>query len=181
LQSWVVPFLRLKGDPNISPEELTRELAIPERCWLRISRCFLTNFSQNENLEKVIGSVLSDLDEDIFCEFFQMPIIFINFEKKGMCQRIPIIEGFNHVIAVFFGDIRDLNFLEARGLAAHEFSHVLCGHYSDKNPSPTLYELEADAKARELGFSDEIESVRKYLKSKSQRKENEHGKIRRVI
>lgn len=169
LKTWVTSFLRSKGDPNISIEELEREVNVPKFCWRRLTRCFLNNFRDNtERLQEVIGSVLGDLEQNVFVELLSMPLLFVEFTKIAMVQRLPIFPDYSYVLPIMFGDIRDFSFMEARGIVAHEFCHVLLGHYQDRNPSHVRFELDADAKARELNFSDEISSIRNYFAAKGE-------------
>ena len=171
MQGWVPEFLRLLGDSNISVEQLSRELSVPQFCRRRIVNLFSNNFGQNETLVDIVGSTLGDINASTFFDLLiKQRLMFITFHDWGAAFNVSPSEKDTAVILL--DDMDDLPFSVGRGIVTHELlGHVKCGHHREK-VRRREFEEEADASATAEGFGDDILSLRKFKK-----REDKNGEI----
>lgn len=163
-------FLLSKGDPAISEAELLRELEVPVFCFRRLASLFrLSCFTQR--LTDILGGVLSDLPFEIFDSIRRMTNLYFFYDDGKVLasvEEIKIEPWQASIIKVSFSQ-KSVEFSDfaLRGIFAHELGHVDLGHYSGSIRFQTYGEREdeADRKAVEWGFSDEIRAIRDNLKT----------------
>jgi hypothetical protein len=180
MREWVQGFLREKGDPNISPEELERELSLPIFCFRRLANLFRINFSSNIRLIELFGSIISDLPEEVFCQLLAMRNLFFSFtESLAFVQGFDFVEGTPGIFCAFSERLLNLSDTCVRGGIIHELSHIVLGHYSREAQSLSLkseLENQANEKAVSMGFEYEILKINECLKK--QKKGEEHDERR---
>jgi len=158
MQNWVVEFLRLIGDKNISVEELNRDLKIAQFCHRRLVNLFKNNLG--EGLTDVVGSVLADLSPATFFDLItKQNLLFAEFNDLGGTFLIPRSEKDSAVILL--DPMYGFPFFVARGVVAHEFGHLKCDHHQEKIRHKEM-EKEADEAAIGEGFGEDIASLRKF-------------------
>jgi hypothetical protein len=159
MKEWVVEFLRLIGDRNISPQELDRELKIAQFCRRRLVNLFKNNLG--EGLIDVVGSVLGDLSAATFFDLItKQNLLFAEFHDLGGVFLVPASDKDSAVILM--GPIQELSFSVARGVVAHELpGHIKLGHHQEKVKRVSM-EQEADASATAEGFGDDIQLLRNF-------------------
>jgi hypothetical protein len=171
LKEWVSSFLRSREDPNISPEELEREIGVPIFCYQRLSKCFNINFQSNVRLCELFGSVLADLPIEVFADLLNTRNLFFFWSGSlAMVQAVNFTEGKPAIFCYFSDRLLQKSDSIVRGAIAHELSHIISRHYEDEVQqlqTVGAMEDEADQRAIEWGFEFEIRAVRGSLKSVS--------------
>jgi hypothetical protein len=168
MRSWVIPYLRERGDPLISPEELERDLLIPLLTYRRLARCLTIitqRFYDRDRIFWLLGYVLSNLPQDIFQTIVAMKTTFLCFDSIGGICRV-IEPG----AVITLNKILKLRDAEIIGIIAHELGHLasgsLFGNFEGEDDKKADKEALADELAISWGFIDEIEAIRKYFKTK---------------
>jgi len=171
MKDWVVPFLRMKGDPNISSEELDRDLQIPIFCYQRLAGCFriiTPRFYDRERLLWLTGFVLSNIPEDIFLTLRALNLMILSMDGFGGATMVTNGALINLSRVLTLRD--DL----ATAVIVHEVAHTVGGELFGTLNAVDDLEKRSDDLASEWGFQQEIDALRAYFDEKE---ENNYGRI----
>ena len=161
MKSWVTRILKVIRPDYVSEESWGQEIHIPVFAWKRLSGLMQTNWV-DERFTEIFGSCLAQLSEDDFLYLLRMKNLYLILP-----ERLGEVHGFSKgsnsavVICIFSPDILLLPDIKIRGIIAHELGHIFEDHYalSEWRPQSEI-EGEANQRAINLGFSDEIEAIR---------------------
>ena len=177
MKDWVKPLLRRLRPEKVSPEAFDAELSQPPLVWRRLAGLFLHDF-RSDGMVELLGSVLADLPPWEFDLLFRTRPFFILAKSPGFVQSLHATGSL--VLIIFHeSELQPMTWTERRGVIIHELVHVLKSHatrpFSLDDPHRSALEAQCDDTARELGFSEEIDAVRRYVKKKERRLN--HGRI----
>jgi hypothetical protein len=170
IRSWVIPYLRERGDPLISLEELEKDFLIPPFVYRRLAQCLAIicpRYYDRDRVYFLIGYVLAHVPEDIFRTLLGLNVTFICSDNVAGVSRIP-----GAAVLISLHGILDLSDTQAMGAITHEICHVAGGEVIGSLDA-TYDELEqrADTLAESWGFGGEISAIRTYFS----RKEKNNG------
>ncbi len=174
MREWAIPFLRSKGDPNISAEELEREISVHFFACKRLTGLFNTIFvNNNERLSYLLGSVLGDLPSlEILEDIRGLNPFFIFPAPLAFVTRLNCKPFENPIVVILSKDLLEMNDSSARGCFAHEVAHLSLRHFESCQIGRLEFytrlecEKEADILCQSWGFDSEIENIRNYISLK---------------
>jgi len=172
MRPWVIPFLRERGDPRISPEQLDWELAVPMFAFRRLARCLTIITPRGYDRHRLlwlIGCVVGHVPEDVFQTLLGLNTIFICFNSLAAVNRTD-----RAAVQITLHGLLELTDSEAQGALVHEVGHVIGGEvFGTLDIAENEMEQRADDLAEAWGFADEISAIRNYY---SRERRESHGR-----